>query len=199
MKNALWIKTAASPIERRSFLDFLALTIATGGGIGYAPLVPATFGSLGGVVVYLAAQRLNESFTGWAHGIHLSNALVESARASFIVVFLIGLFLIGIWSATRVVKLTGEKDPRLVVVDEVLGQLIVLLFVPAALGWWTIAAGFLAFRFFDIWKPFPANALESLPNGLGVMADDVAAGFYAAALMSLLGSIYLAATAAFAV
>jgi len=175
-----------------SGLDYLALGVATC-GIGYMPFIPATWGSLVGIGIYLLAQKASESFAVWTEEQHLSNVLFESSRASFTLIFLIILFLIGIWAATRVEKLTGKKDPRIVVIDEVVGQLVTFLVIPGKLGWWTVAAGFFAFRFFDIWKPYPANQLEALPSGLGVMADDVMAGFYAGAFLSLLCSFYLAA------
>ena len=186
------IETTAETSVRHSFSDYAALAIATCGGVGYLPIVPATWGSLVGVGIYLIAQKTGENFVVWAEGNNFNNALLESSRASLTIIFLIGLFLIGMWAATRVEKLTGKKDPKIVVIDEVVGQLITFLFVPANLGWWTIAIGFFAFRFFDIWKPYPADKLESLPSGLGAMADDAMAGFYTAALMSLLCSIYLA-------
>jgi phosphatidylglycerophosphatase A len=182
-------ETAKTPVER-SRLDYVALWIATC-GIGYMPVVPATWGSLIGVVIYLVVQKANDSFTVWAERNLFTTAFVESARASSTVIFLIGLFLLGIWAASRVIKLTEKKDPRIVIIDEIVGQLITFLFIPAKPGWWTIVIGFLAFRFFDIWKPFPADKFETLPSGLGVMADDVMAGFYAAAATSLLLLFYL--------
>jgi phosphatidylglycerophosphatase A len=97
--------------------------------------------------------------------------------------------LVGTWAATRAEKLLGKKDPGAVVVDEVAGQLIAFLFVPWRAGTWAVVAGFVAFRLFDIWKPYPVRRLEDLGGGLGIMADDCLAGFYAAALMSLLVSI----------
>src|SRR5205085_2010003 len=78
-----------------------------------------------------------------------------------------------------------------VVAREVAGQLVAFLFVPWGAGWWTVVACFVAFRAFDIWKPYPVRRLEDLGGGLGVMADDLLAGFYAAALMSLLISIQI--------
>ena len=172
--------------------DFTALTIATCGGIGYAPLVPASWGSLAACGIYFIALIANENLAFWAQSQGFNTALIESVRTSFILVFLIGLFLIGMWSATRTIKLTGEKDPRIVVIDEFVGQFITFLFVPAQVGWWIIPVGFFAFRLFDIWKLFPADKLEFLPDGLGVMADDVMAGFYAAALVSIVCAVYLA-------
>lgn len=170
----------------RTPLDITALTIATCGGVGYVPIVPASWGSLAGVGLYMLAQKAGESFTPWAEGNHLTDALVAQARTSFTLVFLIALFLIGIWAATRVVKITGVKDPKLVVIDEVVGQFITFFFIPGKIGWLTGAAGFLAFRLFDIWKLYPANVFETLPSGLGVMTDDVMAGLYAASFISVL-------------
>lgn len=182
-------ETNETPVKRTP-LDYVALWIATC-GIGYLPIVPATFGSLVGIVIYLLGLKANDIFTIWAQGNNFSVSFVESSRATFTVIFLLALFFIGIWAASRVVKLTKKKDPRIVIIDEVVGQLITFLFVPAKLGWWTVIIGFLAFRFFDILKPYPSDKLESLPTGLGVMADDVMAGFYAAAFMSFLCLIYL--------
>ena len=97
----------------------------------------------------------------------------------------------GTWAATRAEKLLGKKDPGAVVVDEVAGQLIAFLFVPWRASLWAVVAGFVAFRLFDIWKPYPVRRLEGLGGGLGIMADDMLAGFYAAALMSLLVTLRL--------
>lgn len=155
------------------------------------PIVPATFGSMVGIGMYLLAQMASANFTIWANGKNFSGALIESIIGSFTVLFLIGLFLIGIWSATRVEEITGKKDPGIVVIDEVVGQLIAFLFIPANLGWWTVFIGFVAFRVFDIWKPYPTDRFELLPKGLGIMADDVMAGFYTAAFLSVLCLIYL--------
>lgn len=176
--------------ESRSAVDYLALGLATC-GVGYIPLAPGTWGSLVGVGIYLLALEASKRFAVWAEAHHLTGALLESSRVSFTLVFLIVLFLIGVWAATRVEKLTGKKDPAIVVIDEVVGQLVTFLFVPAKLGWWSVVVGFLAFRAADIWKPYPTHKFEALPAGLGAMADDAMAGFYAAAFMSLLSSIYL--------
>jgi len=105
---------------------------------------------------------------------------------------ILAVALAGTWAATRAEKLLGKKDPGAVVVDEVAGQLIAFLFVPWQTTWtWSVVAGFIAFRVFDIWKPYPVRRLEGLGGGLGIMADDMLAGFYAAALMSLLVTLRL--------
>src|SRR6266566_2143915 len=92
--------------------------------------------------------------------------------------------LIGIPAATKVARAYGVKDPQFVVIDEVAGQWIALLFAPRT--WKTLLAGFILFRVFDIVKPPPVRQLERLPEGTGIVVDDVAAGVYALALMQLL-------------
>jgi phosphatidylglycerophosphatase A len=92
--------------------------------------------------------------------------------------------LVGIPAATRVVRASGLKDPQFVVIDEVAGQLVTLIAVP--LSWKTFLAGFILFRGFDIVKPPPVRQLERLPEGTGIVLDDVAAGLYSLIVMHLL-------------
>jgi phosphatidylglycerophosphatase A len=101
---------------------------------------------------------------------------------AFELVAVSAIALAGIWAASHVEKLSARKDPGKVVIDEVVGQFIALIPVPFVLetAWWTAILAFILFRFFDIVKPYPARRLESLPGGLGIMADDVIAGVYAA-------------------
>jgi phosphatidylglycerophosphatase A len=183
-------RTEVDKNQERSWRDYLALTVATC-GVGYMPIASGTWGSMVGVGIYLLAHEASERFTVWCKANHLSNALLESSLASFTLIFLIVLFLIGVWAATRVEKMTGKKDPGIVIIDEIVGQLVTFLFVPHKMGWWVVITGFLMFRLFDIWKPYPTYKFESLPLGLGTMSDDAMAGFYAAVVMSLLCSIYL--------
>ena len=121
---------------------------------------------------------------------------------------LVFLGAVGVWSTRRVVEHSGIKDPQFVVIDEVAGQHLTLLLplIPIALphltehfdfsgyaifsalsmvNWKYLLAGFIFFRIFDIWKPFPIRRLENLPHGWGVMADDWAASVYAAILLRL--------------
>lgn len=177
--------------NNKSIKDHIALIVATCFGIGYIPIIPATWGSLGGVGIYLVAQKSAEKLTILAADQSIKPSLLESLLNTITILLLIILFLLGIWAATRVEKMVKKKDPGLVVIDEVVGQLVTFLFVPAKLGWWTVILGFLLFRFFDILKPYPTQKFEALPAGLGAMADDAMAGFYAAAVMSVLCSIYL--------
>jgi phosphatidylglycerophosphatase A len=88
------------------------------------------------------------------------------------VVFALG----GVWAADRAARLFGAKDPRQIVVDEIAGQMVTLAFLPVAPS--VLAAGFFLFRALDVWKPWPADRLEALPGGSGIMADDLMAGLY---------------------
>jgi phosphatidylglycerophosphatase A len=92
--------------------------------------------------------------------------------------------LIGIPAASRVVRASGIKDPQFVVIDEVAGQLVTLIAVP--LGWKSFLAGLILFRVFDILKPPPVRQLERLPEGIGIVVDDLGAGLYALGIMHLL-------------
>lgn len=181
---------ADSPPPKRTLRNYLALAFATW-GVGYAPLAPGTFGSIVGVGIYLLVRALSAQVfaDGTAQGWNLE--LLASLRVTFMLLLITVLATVGVWAASRTEKLLGRKDPGIVVVDEVVGQLITFLFVPFNTGWWAIIVGFLTFRLFDILKPYPARRLELLESGLGIMADDVMAGAYAAVLMSLLVSIHM--------
>jgi phosphatidylglycerophosphatase A len=114
----------------------------------------------------------------------LAYSLPASLRTPTAVALSLLVTLIGIPAATRIARGTGIKDPQFVVIDEVAGQLITLIAVP--LAWKTFLAGFILFRGFDIIKPPPVRQLERLPEGTGIVVDDVAAGIYALAGMHLL-------------
>jgi phosphatidylglycerophosphatase A len=92
--------------------------------------------------------------------------------------------LVGIPAGTLVARGSGTKDPQFVVIDEVAGQLVALIAVP--LAWKSFLAGFILFRAFDIVKPPPVRQLEAIPEGAGIVLDDVAAGLYALGTMHLL-------------
>jgi len=91
--------------------------------------------------------------------------------------------LIGIPTSTVVARASGRKDPGFVVIDEVAGQMMALIGAP--LNWKYLLAGFILFRSFDIAKPFPLRRLEELPEGTGIMMDDVGAGLYALVLLQV--------------
>lgn len=167
---------AGKPISR------MAVVLAVGGGLGYLPIAPGTWGSMGGVVLYWLLEAI---FLGvgaaWgaptqANGIMFHTALVALTLA---------VSLLGVWASGRAALHFDQSDPSPVVVDEVAGQLLAL-HAMSPLGWKEVLVGFLLFRAFDIWKPFPARAAESLRGGWGIMADDWIAGFYAAIVLNLL-------------
>lgn len=175
--------------EKKTPLDHFALAVTTF-GVGYLPLMPGTYGSIVGVLIYLVVS-LFEADAGIA--LYQKNWRVEQVTAwihAVNLIFFLLFCLLGIWAATRAVKLFQNKDPKQAVVDEVIGQIIVFLFVPFGLSWKFILAGFLLFRLFDIWKPYPIDSLQNLPAGIGVCADDILAGVYAGTCLAI---IYAAA------
>jgi phosphatidylglycerophosphatase A len=141
-------------------IDAGAKLVATGLGSGYSPFAPGTAGSLVGLALFLPLAGL-----GWPWQLAAVAALT----------------LVGTLAASRTARLLGRKDPGLVVVDEVAGQWITFVALPFTPL--TALAGFLLFRAMDIVKPWPARDLERLPGGVGIMADDVAAGIYAHLLL----------------
>lgn len=174
----------------RSAKDYFALAIATC-GVGYLPLAPGTWGSLVGIGVFAATRAvfMKIFFELPPHRFTLLD--VYYAITAFELVVLAAVTSVGTWAASHTEKLSGKKDPSKVVVDEVAGQFIALMPVPYYLGlaWWTALSAFILFRFFDIVKPYPARRLESLPAGLGIMADDLVAGVYAAVVLMVIVSI----------
>jgi phosphatidylglycerophosphatase A len=174
---------------RRSVGDYFALAFATW-GVGFLPLAPGTFGSAVGVGLYLLERWTSMRALIFAARHGWSLELLESLRVASLLLMVAVITVVGTWAATRAEKLLGRKDPGAVVVDEVAGQLITLLFLPLYASPWLIVAGFVLFRIFDIWKPYPIRRLESLGGGLGIMADDILAGIYAAGLLSLLTPVY---------
>jgi phosphatidylglycerophosphatase A len=135
----------------------LAVFVATVGYCGYFPIAPGTVGSAAGLLFY--------ALVWWA-----GSPLVE-------VGLIVAVFGAGIWAATTAEQYFGGIDPGPIVIDEVLGMLITLAFIPV--GWSGAIAGFVLFRIFDVIKPYPARQFERLHGGLGVMADDAMAAVYA--------------------
>jgi phosphatidylglycerophosphatase A len=145
----------------------LALAIATSLGLGYLPKAPGTWGSLAGILIYgLTLSYFPSPAASRTLGVTAASALA--------------LAVAGVWAADRSANFAARKDPQIVVIDEVSGQHLTYALALAPLNWKYLLLGFILFRAFDIWKPFPARQSESLPGGLGIMADDWAAGLYAA-------------------
>jgi phosphatidylglycerophosphatase A len=181
------------PEGRRTAGDYFAMALATC-GVGLIPVAPGTWGSGVGVALYLGLGYLTEQIFDYSvrRGLDLAPQQFQGILTTVLLLTILLVALAGTWAATRAEKLLGKKDPGAVVVDEVAGQLIAFLFVPWLTTWtWSVAAGFIAFRVFDIWKPYPVRRLEGLGGGLGIMADDMLAGFYAATVMSLLVTLRL--------
>src|SRR5206468_1400107 len=178
--------------RKRSALDYIALAVATC-GVGYLPIAPGTLGALVGVALYLPihawSYRLLET-NAVRHRLSLIEVFTPHMALMLVVIFVVTMA--GIWAATRAEKVVQKKDPSIVVIDEVAGQMIALLSGPFWLPtWWSILSAFILFRLFDIWKPYPIRRLEALESGLGIMADDVVAGAYALIVNSILISVYL--------
>jgi phosphatidylglycerophosphatase A len=133
----------------------VGLAVATVGGVGYAPFAPGTFGSAAGLLVWWLLP---------------ASPVVQS-------VVIVAIFIAGSWGGNIAEHHFGRTDPGQVVIDEVMGMLITLFLNPV--GWVGALTAFLLFRVFDVIKPYPANRLEQLPGGVGVMADDAMAAVYA--------------------
>jgi phosphatidylglycerophosphatase A len=133
------------------------MLLATGFGTGYGPVAPGTWGSLPGLAFAWGLERLAGLWAVLAGAAFFAGA--------------------GVWAAGRAEALLGEKDPGRVVVDEIAGQMVALLFFrPTAR---LLLFAFVLFRILDVVKPWPARRLEDLPGGSGIMADDLMVGLYA--------------------
>ncbi len=144
----------------------LANLISTFFGCGHSRFAPGTAGSAAALAIGIVLSRY-AGMPSWAFLLLAAAALLPA-----------------IWAAGVTAQSLKLKDPGCVVVDEVLGQWVALSGAPAQ-NWKTWLAAFLLFRLFDIWKPAPVRQLESLPGGIGINADDLMAGAYAAAALLL--------------
>jgi phosphatidylglycerophosphatase A len=137
--------------------------LATWFGVGRLPLVPGTWGSLAALPV------------AWVLALYYGPYAVIGAAGV--------VFLLGLWACTAYLARTRTKDPGEIVIDEVAGQLIAA--APAGLDPLAFLLSFVVFRILDVMKPWPCRALEDLPGAFGVIADDIAAGLYAAVLIAI--------------
>ena len=149
---------------------FWAWTIATFFGAGFGKPGPGTWGSVGALLLWMIAafylRLAPQTLLVW---------LVAGIAISLV---------LGIPAATIAARESGRKDPGFVVIDEVTGQWIALL--GSGANWRHAVMALVLFRIFDITKPFPVRQLEKLPEGWGIVFDDVAAGLYAWGVASLL-------------
>jgi phosphatidylglycerophosphatase A len=151
------LPSASSP--PRTAVQRLALLIATVAGVGHAPVAPGTVAS---AITVLALALLTPSLT---------------ARIAVV----LAVIVIGTWAAHDAERTLGGKDPGAIVIDEVAGMVLSVIALPLTPA--VLLAGFVLFRLFDVVKPYPANALQRLPGGVGVMIDDLVAGLYALVLL----------------
>ena len=157
------VTTGEQPLAGRG-----AWLIATFFGAGRLPMAPGTWGSAATVLIWFVLTRWIAP--DWQPGFALGVAALAT--------------LVGIPAATRVARETGIKDPQFVVIDEVVGQFITLIAVPVS--WKTLLLGFILFRVLDTTKPPPVRQLERLPEGTGIVVDDIGAGLYALMIMQVL-------------
>ena len=127
--------------------------------VGFIPGMPGTYASIITALMFYSIY-----------------AATGSIRPEFHLGSVCLITLIGVLASAEIERSTGVEDPSYIVIDEVAGQLVTFLFLP--LTGWNFFLGILAFRTFDIWKPYPIRKLERLGNGVGVMADDILAGIY---------------------
>jgi len=143
------------------------LFLATGFGVGYSPIAPGTLGTLVAIPIYY-----------FLSGIPFP--LYE--------ITLVGFFFLSVWVSENAERFFGKKDDQRIVIDEIIGFLITMLWIPKTIPF--IIIGFFLFRFFDILKPFPVRHLEKgLKGGYGVVLDDVLAGVYANIILHVLYKI----------
>jgi len=154
------------PASRRGWQSALATVLATGFGSGYSPIAPGTAGTAVGLLLFLPLQLLPA-------GAQLAATVVT--------------FVVGVFAGTHVARRASLKDPGIVVIDEIVGLWVSLLFLPFTPA--VAALGFLLFRLLDMVKPYPARQFEALPDGLGIMADDVMAGIYANLLLRVIAQV----------
>lgn len=155
----------AQDLPSRVTTPLWATMVATFFGVGRLRPGPGTWGSAATILLWWMASRVLQPHWQTTAGILIAAAAIA----------------IGIPAATQVALSSGNKDPQFVVIDEVAGQLIALIAIPVS--WQSLVLGFILFRGFDIVKPPPVRSLERLPEGYGIVIDDVGAGIYACLVM----------------
>ena len=147
--------TVAAAFKQADCIGKAALIFSIWFGAGLFPFAPGTFGTLAAFPLVLALENLGPTYR-------------------FII--LATVIVLGITASTKAQNVLGRDDPPEIVIDEVAGFLLALIFLPYS--WVTVGLGFILFRLFDILKPFPIRSLEKIKGGTGIMADDLAAGVY---------------------
>jgi phosphatidylglycerophosphatase A len=154
------VSTPSAPPTPASGRQRLAHVLAVWFGCGHVPIAPGTAGTVGAIPLYLLLRPYGP--------------LAVFGAAVIVTV-------VGIWASGIVEQRLGKKDPQIVCIDEVAGVLLTWVAAPAT--WKGLVVGFVLFRLFDQWKPWPARPAERLGGGLGVMLDDVVAGVWGAVVL----------------
>jgi phosphatidylglycerophosphatase A len=144
-------------------MNYFILLIATGFGVGFSPIAPGTIGTLLALPIYY---------------------LLSNIYSPLYELILIAFFFFSSWISNQAERYWGKKDDQRIVIDEIMGFLVTMLWVPKSILF--IIGGFVLFRVFDILKPFPIRRLERVKSGFGVVLDDVLAGIYANIILHLI-------------
>ncbi|NQZ52866.1 MAG: phosphatidylglycerophosphatase A [Piscirickettsiaceae bacterium] len=155
--------TSQPKVNFRELLKRPICFLGLGFGTGLAPKAPGTFGTLAALPIYWLMQDLSLA-------IYLAITIIA--------------FVVGIWICQKSADWLGSDDPSAVVWDEIVGYLVTMIAAPT--GWQWMLAGFVLFRIFDIWKPWPISwADKNLHGGIGIMVDDVIAGLFSILILQL--------------
>ncbi|MFH0826477.1 MAG: phosphatidylglycerophosphatase A [Candidatus Omnitrophota bacterium] len=141
-------------MEHRSLPQKVILALSTFFGTGYLPLVPGTFGSLAGLLIYFLVKD----------------------HPVFFLFSTLACILVGFYVCGRAENILGKKDAKQIVIDEVSGMLVSLMYLPYDFR--IVLIAFIIFRILDTFKPYPAHRFQAFKGGLGVMSDDLIAGIY---------------------
>jgi len=145
-------------------MGYFTLLLATGFGVGYSPIAPGTLGTLIAIPVYYFLSNIH-------------SPIYELTLVAF--------FFLSSWISENAQQYLGKKDDQRIVIDEVMGLLVTMLWVPKTILF--VIFGFFLFRFFDILKPFPIRHLQrKWKGGYGVVFDDVLAGIYANIILQII-------------
>jgi phosphatidylglycerophosphatase A len=155
-------------MNKTSLVDKICLFTGTVLGLGFLPVMPGTYASFFSCVI--------------------AYFFVNSLGKPYQLIYYAIIFFVGVVMSFKIEKLTGEEDPRIIVIDEYVGQGIALIMADKHIVLYAI--GFLMFRIMDIFKPFPVNRLEKVKYGFGVMLDDLMAGIYAFILVVLVRFLF---------
>jgi phosphatidylglycerophosphatase A len=154
-------------------------------GVGYIPFAPGTFGTILGLLVWIA---IPDTWIGLAWKIYMPNLNIVPNRHDYIAYAIalgitLLLSLIAVWITGKAEKNLGHDNPK-IILDEVCGILLSVMFLPRT--WMVYIYAFVLFRAFDIGKPYPINQIQKLPAGWGIVADDLTAGVYVNLLLQVL-------------